>query len=323
MEGELPDGGPTPVWSGVVAELDCAGFADAREIGRGGSGVVYRCYERALRRSVAIKMLASDVAGENLERFVREAYAMAGLSGHPNIVDILRVGVTASNRHYIVMPYHRADSLAQRLRRVGPIPWPDVLGIGVKLCGALDTAHTAGTLHRDIKPGNVLVTEYGEPQLTDFGIARIVGGYETVTGHFSGTIAFTAPEVLAGHRPTVAADVYSLGATLYALIAGNAAHERRSGEGLIGHYLRVSSMPVADLRRNGIPGDVCTAIERAMSLDPVKRPVSAADFGRQLQAVQRHNGLPPDSMALPMRPLSARSPWRLIAAGPPLSLSRG
>src|SRR5262249_27649643 len=204
-----------------------------------------------------------------------------------------QVGVISGNRPYIVMPYHGADSLALRLRH-GPIPWPEALRIGVKLCGALETAHKAGTLHRDIKPGNVLLTDYGEPQLSDFGIARVAGGFETRTGFFSGTIAFTAPEVLSGGHPTVAADVYSLGATMYALIAGTAAHEHRSGEELVAQYVRITSSSIPNLRPKGIPDDVCTAIEDAMSLDSAKRPVSAAGFGRELQAAQRRNGLPSD-----------------------------
>ncbi|OBG29123.1 serine/threonine-protein kinase [Mycobacterium sp. 852002-51057_SCH5723018] len=299
MAEEGTDHGPTAAWGGIVAELAAAGFADACEIGHGGSGVVYRCHQASLGRTVAIKVLALDLDDDNRERFLREGYAMGGLSGHPNIVNVLQVGVTASGRPYIVMPYHSADSLAQRLRRVGPIPWPEALRIGVKLCGALETSHNAGTLHRDIKPANVLLTDYGEAQLTDFGIARIVGGYETATGFFTGTMAYTAPEVLAGRQPTVAADVYSLGATLYAIIAGNAAHERHSGEDLITHYMRITTTPVPDMRPGGIPADVCAVIERAMSLDPAKRQASAAEFGRELQAAQRHNGLPPDSMAIP------------------------
>jgi serine/threonine protein kinase/N-acetylneuraminic acid mutarotase len=291
-------GGPPPAHTRIVAELTDAGFADAVEVGRGGAGVVYRCYQTSLRRSVAVKVLGSDLNEDNQERFLREGYAMGGLSGHPNITNILQVGVTDSHRPYIVMPYYSGGSLAERLRRSGRIGWPDALRIGVKLSGALETAHRVSTLHRDIKPGNVLVNEYGEPQLSDFGIARIAGGYETATGFFTGTIAFTAPEVLAGEPPTVKSDVYSLGATLYALIAGSAAHERKQGEEVVAHYLRISSTPVPDLRLQGIPADVCATIEKAMSLDAAERHTSAAEFGQELQATQHHMGLIADSMAL-------------------------
>ncbi|OBF05431.1 protein kinase [Mycobacterium sp. ACS4054] len=287
-----------PVPAGIAAELAAAGFEDARQVARGGAGVIYCCYETALGRNVAVKVLPSHIDDDSRERFLREGYAMGGLSGHPNIVNILRVGVTGSGKPYIVMPYHSADSLAVRLRREGPVPWPEALHIGVKLCGALETAHRTGTLHRDIKPANILVNDYGEPQLSDFGIAHIEGGYETATGFFSGTIDFTAPEVMTGNPATVASDMYSLGATLYALIAGNAAHERKKGEDLIAQYLRISTAGIPDMRPDGIPDAVCSAIEKAMSIDPAERPASAEEFGRELQAAQRRNGLKPDAMAI-------------------------
>lgn len=298
MPEEPRSDGVASVSGGIAVELAAAGFEDAQQVARGGAGVIYRCYETALGRSVAVKLMPSHMDEESRERFLREGYAMGGLSGHPNIVNILRVGVTTSNRPYIVMPYHAADSLAVRLRREGPLPWPDALRIGVKLCGALETAHRTGTLHRDIKPANILINDYGEPQLSDFGIAHIEGGYETATGFFSGTIDYTAPEVMTGSPATVAADMYSLGATLYALIVGNAPHERRKGEDLIAQYLRISTTGVPDLRPEGIPDAVCSAIERAMSLDPADRPASAEEFGRELQAAQRNNGLKPDAMAI-------------------------
>lgn len=287
-----------PVPSGIAAELAAAGFEEARQVARGGAGVIYCCYETALGRNVAVKVLPSHIDDDSRERFLREGYAMGGLSGHPNIVNILRVGVTASGKPYIVMPYHSADSLAVRLRREGPVPWPETLHIGVKLCGALETAHRTGTLHRDIKPANILVNDYGEPQLSDFGIAHIEGGYETATGFFSGTIDYTAPEVMTGNPATIASDMYSLGATLYALIAGNAAHERKKGEDLIAQYLRITTTGVPDMRPDGIPDAVCSAIEKALSIDPAERPNSAGEFGRELQAAQRRNGLKPDAMAI-------------------------
>ncbi|OBF88006.1 protein kinase [Mycobacterium sp. 852002-51163_SCH5372311] len=284
--------------SGLAEELAEAGFENAQQVARGGAGVIYRCYETALGRNVAVKVLPSHFDEESRERFLREGYAMGGLSGHPNIVHILRVGVTPSGKPYIVMPYHAADSLAVRLRHEGPLPWPEALRIAVKLCGALETAHKTGTLHRDIKPANVLVNDYGEPLLSDFGIAHIEGGYETATGFFSGTIDYTAPEVMTGNPATVASDLYSLGATIYALIAGGAAHERKSGEDLIAQYLRISTSRVPDMRPEGIPDAVCSAIEKAMSIDPAARPVSAEQFGRELQAAQRSCGFKPDSMAI-------------------------
>lgn len=282
----------------IAAELAAAGFPDATEVGRGGGGVVYRCHQQSLARSVAIKVLASDLDEDDRERFMREGFAMGGLSGHPNIVNILQVGVTDRNRPFIVMPYHARGSLAQRLRQAGPIAWPEALRIGVKLCGALETAHRAGTLHRDIKPANVLVNDYGDPQLSDFGTARIAGGYKTVTGFFTGTLSYTAPEVLGGSAPTEAADVYSLAATLYALIAGGPPHERKPDEDLIAHYLRITETPVPDLRPHGIPAGVCDAIEKAMSREPGGRYGTAEEFGRALQSVQQHNGLTVDAMAL-------------------------
>src|SRR5215470_3775831 len=139
---------------GIASELAAAGFDDAVEVGRGGGGVVYRCSQKSLGRSVAIKVLASDLDDDDRERFLREGYAMGGLSGHPNIENILQVGVTESNRPFIVMPFHAAGSLAERVRREGRIGWPEALRIGEKLCGANETANQTGTLHRDIKPAN-------------------------------------------------------------------------------------------------------------------------------------------------------------------------
>lgn len=289
-------GAPGP--SEIVAELAAAGFDNARQIARGAAGVVYCCRETALGRNVAIKVLPTFIDDAGRERFLREGYAMGGLSGHPNIVNILRVGLTAGGRPYIVMSYCPAGSLGLRVQREGPIAWPEAVRIGVKLCGALETAHLSGTLHRDIKPANVLVNDYGEPQLTDFGTAHVAGGYETAAGLFSGTIDYLAPKVMAGDPAAVGSDVYSLGATLYSLIAGSPAYERRGNEDLLAHYTRINSTRIPDLRPGGIPDAVCSAIETAMAPDSAERPASAADFGRGLQESLRRNGLKPDAMAI-------------------------
>ncbi|AHK35887.1 serine/threonine-protein kinase [Rhodococcus opacus] len=285
---------------GIAAELAAAGFEDVREIGRGGFGVVYRCLQRSLERTVAVKVLTSDLDPDNLERFLREQRAMGKLSGHPHIVSIFQVGATTSGRPYIVMQYHPGGSLDARIHEVGPIIWQDAVHIGLQVAGALETAHRLGTVHRDVKPANILLTEYGEPQLADFGIARIAGGFETTTGIVTGSPAFTAPEVLQGQNPTPSSDIYSLGATLFCAITGHAVFERHSGEQVVAQFLRITKHPIPDLRDAGIPADVSAAIERAMARDPAARPAAAADFGEQLRLVQERHGLPVDELPVPL-----------------------
>lgn len=282
------------------AELRQAGFDKVEEIGRGGFGVVYRCDQPMLDRSVAVKVSIADLDPDNLARFLREQRAMGRLSGHPHIMNVLQVGVLASGRPFIVMPYHAKNSLEVLIRRHGPLDWRETLTIGVKLAGALEAAHRAGTLHRDVKPANVLLTDYGEPQLTDFGIARIAGGFETATGVIAGSPAYTAPEVLGGRSPTPASDVYSLGATLFCALTGHAAFERRSGEQVFAQFVRVTSQPIPDLRAQGLPADVAAVIERAMAQDPADRPATAAELGDELRAVQRRNGVAVDEMPRPV-----------------------
>ncbi|MFC9786602.1 protein kinase [Rhodococcus sp. NPDC127528] len=285
--------------AGIAAELAAAGFEEPEQIGRGGFGVVYRCLQRALDRAVAVKLLTTDLDEENLDRFLREQRAMGRLSGHPHIVNILQSGVTSAGQPYIVMPYHRHNSLEARVRAEGPLDWEEAVSVGVKVAGALETAHRVGTLHRDVKPANILLTEFGEPQLTDFGIARVTGGFETTAGTFAGSPAFTAPEVLRGLPATPASDVYGLGSTLFCLITGHAAYERRSGEQVVAQFLRITTEPVPDLRPGGTPADVCAVVEAAMSEEPAARPASAAALGEALREVQRRHGLRVDEMAIP------------------------
>nr|WP_271209256.1 protein kinase [Rhodococcus wratislaviensis]GLK33750.1 hypothetical protein GCM10017611_05930 [Rhodococcus wratislaviensis] len=287
----------------VASELSAAGFDDAEEIGRGGFGVVYRCTQAELDRTVAVKVLTVELDEENMARFFREQRAMGRLTGHPNIVNILQVGATDSGRPYIVMPFHPQDSLEARVRKGGPLALDQVLRLGVKMAGAVETAHRLGILHRDVKPANILLTDYGEPELADFGVAHISGGFETDTGAVTGSPAYTAPEVLGGDPPSPAADVYGLGATLFSALTGHAAFERRSGEQVVAQFLRITTtQPVPDLHEHGIPEDVSDAIARAMSRTPDQRPATAAGFGEDLRGLQRNHDFPVDEMPLRAEP---------------------
>src|ERR1700757_4932339 len=283
----------------IVAELAGAGFADATLIGKGGFGAVYRCIETSLDRTVAIKILNLDHDEEDLTRFVREQRAMGRLSGHPNIVGILHVDITERGEPYIVMPYHARGSIDDRIRDSGPLSARDCLRLGVKIAGALETAHLAEILHRDVKPANILISGYAEPQLADFGIARVTGSFETSSKLVMASPAFAAPEVLSGHPPTVASDVYGLAATLFCALTGHAAYERREGDRIITQFLRISDRVRTGLDEASMPLELTAVIERAMELRPGDRQSSAAEFGEQLQEAQEALGFGVDSMIIP------------------------
>ena len=321
MDGD-PNRTQRDVGSAVVTELSAAGFDDADEIGRGGFGIVFRCNQVELDRIVAVKVLTAELH-EDRERFLREQRAMARLTGHPNIVGVLQVGETASGYPYLVMQYHRQGSLQARIKRLGLLPIDEVLRVGVKMAGALESAHRLGILHRDVKPANILMTDYGEPALTDFGIAHVAGGFETAAGTFTGSPAFTAPEILSGDPASQASDIYGLGATLFAALTGHAAFERRTGEQVVAQFLRIATEPVPDLRDGGIPNDVSAVIEEAMSREPTDRP-SAITLGEELQRAQSARGFPVDEMALPddkQRGVAVPAPTHRAHSSLPLELT--
>ena len=273
----------------ITAELEAAGFTDLEEIGRGGFGVVYRCRQPHLDRTVAVKVLAADPAPDGLERFLREQRAMGRLSGHPHIVTVLQVGTTPAGRPYLVMPYHRYGSLDATIRRTGPLNWADTLNLGMALAGALEAAHQAGVVHRDVKPANILLTEYGDAQLADFGIARISGGFETGTGVITGSPRSPPPRSSPGrapprHRTSTA----SARAVLRAYRARRVRTPQR----------RATRRPVrADHHRAGagsadpaIPDAVTAVIGHAMAAEPTARPRTAAEFGDELRDARTRAG---------------------------------
>jgi serine/threonine-protein kinase PknK len=278
-----PDETQRGLASGIVAELEAEGYHDAEPVGRGGFGVVYRCNEPSLDRVVAVKVLSSDQDDVDLEQFAREQRAMGRVSGHPNIVPVLHSGLTFTGRPYIVMQYHRRNTLAAWINDNGPFGIREALTIGVRLAGALETAHRAGVLHRDVKPANVLLTDYGEPQLSDFGIARIAGSRETAPNVVVGSPSYTAPELFAGRPASTAADVYGLAATVFTLLSGDPPFPFRSGENPIVFVRRVRAGPIPDLRAKGVPDPICSAIELGLNTDPARRPTSAAAFGEILR----------------------------------------
>ena len=266
-------------------------YEDFREIGRGGFARVYWAWQPVFRREVAIKVLTGSFDAAAIRRFERECVAVGTLSGHPNIVTVYELGTTDGGAPCIVMEYMSGGSLAARLSKEGPLPWPDVVDIGVKLCGAVAAAHDAGVLHGDIKPDNVLFSRFGEPKLADFGVARVRGTGDTIEGVSGGTLAFCPPEVFDGKPRTIASEVYALCASLFALLTGQPPFGS-AADGEVAALMRgVLFDPPPDLRGAGIPGELCDVLEQGLSKRRGDRQARPLQLGRQLQAIQSQAGL--------------------------------
>jgi serine/threonine-protein kinase len=261
--------------------------------------VVYLARDTELGRPVAIKLLAENLVddAELRRRFVREARLAARLS-HPNVVAVYDAG-EEDGRPYIVMECVEGESLAETLRREGRLD-PDRVGeLALQACAGLEHAHRAGLVHRDVKPGNLLVSEDGTLKIADFGIAHAAEGTRvTEVGTVLGTAAYLSPEQASGEPVTPASDLYSLGACLYELLAGRPPY----GYETLGDLLeRRSAGPPPPLE--GVPAELSAPILACLAGDPRKRPPSAAALARQLATVRRE----PRTAATRV----ARNPWRV------------
>ncbi|GAA1752946.1 serine/threonine-protein kinase [Aeromicrobium alkaliterrae] len=268
------------------------GFTFVDHIGEGGFADVF-LYRDALNRQVAVKvLLESAVQAAERDVFHAEANLMAQLSDHPSIVSIFQAGVSNDGRPYLVMEYCPAPNLAARYR-AERFSVPDALEIGVRLGSAVETAHRAGILHRDIKPHNILTSAYGAPMLTDFGIAATT--HDIGPGSTGVSVPWSPPEAFWDNPPAdVRSDVWSLGATLYTLLAGRSPFEVPGGANDNATLMtRIERQQPARINRGDVPDSLMSILAMAMSKDVASRQPSALALASALYDVQLELGLPP------------------------------
>lgn len=290
-----------------------AGYSYVRPLGSGGFADVFLYEQDMPRRVAAVKVLLADAVNPDVLRtFNVEADISARLSAHPSIVTIYQASISADGRPYFAMEYC-PDTMSARYKKAR-LPLAEVLDIGVRMAGALETVHRAGLLHRDIKPSNVLVNSLGAPVLADFGIAAAVldeGDGETIAM----SVPWSSPEVLQERvSGSVPSEIWSLGATLYTLLAGRSPFERpdrgsNSRDQLTERIIkaRYTAVPV-----EGIPPIIDDIFAGAMHRDPAKRPASMAEFAERLRWAQYELGIAPTAFE------AASAEW---AAAAPVSFS--
>ncbi|MDE0545304.1 serine/threonine-protein kinase [Microbacterium sp. C7(2022)] len=267
------------------------GLTYIRPLGSGGFADVFLYEQDMPRRNVAVKVMPSDVRDPELRRmFNAEADVLAHLSAHPSIVTVYQASISADGRPYIVMEYC-PGSLSQRYR-LERLPVDEVLITGVRMASALESAHRAGLVHRDVKPSNILITTFGTPVLADFGISSSLlnRGADEVLAM---SIPWSAPEVVSEQTAgTIASEVWSLGATVYSLLAGHSPFERRERGQNTKDLLRrrIARATYTDITRADVPSSLQAVLAKAMAREPSRRYASAREFGDALRAVQGELG---------------------------------
>jgi hypothetical protein len=262
------------------------------EIGRGAMGVVYKARDPQIDRLVAIKTisLAGQDSPEQEEfrmRFMNEAQA-AGRLHHPGMVSIFDVGENPDNHNpYIVLEFVAGEALNKILAREQVLPAQKALKLAEEVAEALHYAHAQGVIHRDIKPGNILVTEDGHAKIADFGIAKLNLAHFTLPGRVLGTPAYMAPEQLSGEGVDGRSDLFSLGVILYAMVTGHSPFQGNSETTVC--FKIANREPVAPSALNlDLPVELDAVIARAMAKDPEKRYATGTEFAEDLRRLQFH-----------------------------------
>ena len=276
------------------------GFSYVHVLGSGGFADVFLYEQNMPRRQVAVKVMLNEVVNDQVRQmFQAEANLMAQLSAHPAILTVYQASVSADGRPFLVMELCSA-TLSERYRRES-IPVPEVLRIAVKIGSAIETAHRAGVLHRDIKPSNILLTAYGHPVLSDFGIAStLTASREDDAVGLS--IPWSAPEVLLDETPgSIASEVWAFAATVYSLLAGRSPFELPGGSNsssdLMGRIARAKPQPIG---RADVPASLENLLKRAMSRRPELRPGSVLELVRELQLIETELGVPQTAIEVAM-----------------------
>jgi len=254
-------------------------------IGRGGMGTLYRAHDERLNRDVALKFLPSNLSAERKarERLLTEARAVAALE-HPNVCGIYEIAETADGHMFFAMPLYDGITLKEKLRQ-GSLSIEESVSIAIQIARGLAAAHARGIIHRDVKPGNVMLSPDGTVRLLDFGLAIPIDGSITSSNSTRGTVAYMSPQQARGEPIDARSDLWSLGVVLYEMIAGRRPFNRGNQAPILDQIFHRDVEPLA-IHRPEISDQLARIVERLLQRDPVNRFESAEQLLESLQSAQ-------------------------------------
>jgi serine/threonine protein kinase/tetratricopeptide (TPR) repeat protein len=256
------------------------------KLGEGGMGVVYKAEDTKLHRCVALKFIPPSVKDDQTrKRFVQEAQAASSLE-HPNICSIHEIDETPDGQMFIVMPCYDGESLAARIQR-GPMGFDEATDIAIQVASGLAKAHEKGIVHRDIKPGNILITNDGVAKIVDFGLAKLSGRTKlTRTGTSPGTVSYMSPEQLKGADVDHRTDIWALGVVLFEMITGETPFRGEYEQAMSYSIVNEAPKPIRSLRSD-VPVEMERLVEKTLSKNPSERYQKARELIGALQSIKK------------------------------------
>ena len=311
-------------------DLGIPGIADVVEVGRTGAYTTYRVTDTGSGRQVLIKVVhAAGRPPSVVARFAAEQDVLVELASHPNLISVYGHSTTSGGEEFVVTEVTSGTTAADRFLATPPMTGPEVLRLGVRVAGALESVHRGGVVHGDLRAGNIVLADNGEPGVADVGLVTLTGTSIAATGD-PADLEHASPEQLDGQYLTPATDQYSLAATLYRLLAGEAAFLRAGDTSVVPVIKRIATEPPPALTSKGVPPAAADVVHKALSKAPAERYPSMQAFGRALQQAEVALGLPITDLTV-MTPDTrlptvweaasavAPPPAAVASAGPPAS----
>src|SRR3954468_7965119 len=297
-----------------MTDIGITGVDNVTEVGRSAAFTTYQARDASSGQAVLISIVnAAGRPPSVIDRFFREQDVVAELASHPNLVSVFGHSTTSTGEPYIVTEVASGQTITQRGTTPPPMTGPEVLKLGIRAAGALESVHRGGVVHGDLRGRSLLLDASGEPNVKDVGLVVLTGAGVTASGD-PYDLGHVAPELLDGQPPTPATDQFALATTLYRLLAGETPFVRPGETSIIPVIKRIATDPPPDLAAKGVPGPVAEVVTKALSKNPADRYPTMQAFARALQQAEVALGIPVTDLTVMTPDTQLPTAWSIAPA---------